>query len=123
MGAAILEWTNGRGVDVVLDAAGSPETIQAGIDCARGGAQFVLIGIPSEKMFGVDLHAAMMKEMRIQTIKRSNHRGAQAIELIQSGRIPENLITHRYALERTNDAFKLLACYGDGVGKILIEVP
>ncbi|MEP7363653.1 MAG: alcohol dehydrogenase catalytic domain-containing protein [Acidobacteriota bacterium] len=122
VGEAILEWTNGRGADVVLDAAGSPETIDAGFVCARPGGQFVLIGIPSEKMFAVDLHTAMMKELRIQTIKRSNHRGAQAIELIQAGRIPESLITHRYGLERTGEAFELLAGYGDGVGKILIEV-
>jgi 2-desacetyl-2-hydroxyethyl bacteriochlorophyllide A dehydrogenase len=122
VGEAILEWTNGRGADVVLDAAGAPETIDAGFVCARPGGQFVLIGIPSEKLFAVDLHTAMMKELRIQTIKRSNHRGAQAIELIKAGRIPERLITHRYPLQRTGEAFELLAGYGDGVGKILVEV-
>ncbi|MBN8731238.1 MAG: alcohol dehydrogenase catalytic domain-containing protein [Acidobacteria bacterium] len=121
-GAAILEWTNGRGIDVVLDAAGAPDTIRAGITCARSGAQFVLIGIPTEKMFAIDIHTAMMKELRIQTIKRSNHRGAQAIELIRAGRIPESLITHRFPLEQTPEAFELLAEYRSGVGKILIEV-
>ncbi len=121
-GAAILEWTNGRGVDAVLDAAGGQDTVHFGIQCAKPGGQLVLVGIPTEKAFSLDIHTAMMKELRLQTIKRSNHRGAQAIELIRAGRIPAGIITHRFPLQRTAEAFELLAGYGDGVGKILIEV-
>lgn len=120
---AVMDLTSGRGADLVLDAAGAPETIQAGIEMTRPSGQFVLVGIPSNKLFPVDLHTAMAKELRIQTIKRSNHKGREAMELIQDGRIPESIITHRLSLERTPEAFDLVEHYRDGVGKVVIEMP
>jgi L-iditol 2-dehydrogenase len=118
---AVMDLTGGRGVDLTLDAAGYPETIQTGIEITRPSGQFVLIGIPSQRIFNVDIHTAMAKELRIQTIKRSNHRGQQAITLIRSGIIPESLITHRMPLERTPDAFELVSNYRGGVGKMLVD--
>ncbi len=119
----VLDATRGRGVDVVLDAAGAVETINAGLALCRPGGSFVLIGIPSEKQLVVDLHTAMAKEVRLLTVKRSNHKGAAAIELLRAGRIPEALVTHRLPLERTPAAFEMLAAYSDGVGKVVIEFP
>jgi L-iditol 2-dehydrogenase len=118
---AVMDLTGGRGADVVFDAAGGPDTIQAGIEMTRAGGQYVLIGIPSERSFPVDLHTAMAKELRIQTIKRSNHRGAEAIRLIRDGRVPESIITHRLGLEQTPEAFDMIRHYRDGVGKAVIE--
>ena len=63
-----------------------------------------------------------MKELRIQTIKRSNHRGAHAIELLRAGRIPDFFISHRMPLEKTPEAFDMLTDYRDNVGKVLIEM-
>ena len=120
---SILQATGGRGADIVFDAAGSEATINAGIRAARPGGRFVLIGIPSEKQLVVDIHAAMAKEVGITTIKRSNHRGAEAMALLASGCIPTNIITHLLPLERTPEAFELLAGYRDGVGKLVIEAP
>lgn len=119
---AVLDSTGGRGADVVLDAAGSPETINAAIAACRPTGPVVLIGIPSASLVTLDLVAAMGKELRIVTVKRSNHRGAAAIELLRGGRIPETLITHTLPLEKTPEAFEMLAHYRDGVGKVLIGI-
>ena len=70
---AVHDLTRGRGVDLVLDAAGAVETINAGIAIARPGGQIALIGIPSEAELPIDLHTAMSKELNLQTIRRSNH--------------------------------------------------
>jgi L-iditol 2-dehydrogenase len=119
---AVLQTTGGRGVDVVFDAAGDPETIQAGLAAARSSGQYVLIGIPSETALHVDLHTAMNKELSIQTVKRSNHKGHEAMELIAEGRIPDLLITHVQPIEQTPEAFELVSNYRDGVGKLVIEM-
>ena len=89
----------------------------------RPGGQYVLIGIPSERLFAVDIHTAMAKELRIQCIKRSNHQGHRAIELLEAGRISDIFITHTMKLEQTPEAFDMLVHYRDGVGKVLIEMP
>ncbi|MBM3727811.1 MAG: zinc-binding dehydrogenase [Acidobacteria bacterium] len=117
----ILDHTRGRGVDVVFDAAAAVETINNGLAVARMGGQFTLIGIPSEHDLQIDLHTAMNKEIRIQTIRRSNHNCHAAMDLLESGRISDALVTHRLPLEATPRAFELLAHYEDGVGKVVIE--
>ncbi len=118
---AVLDMTRQRGVDVVLDAAGALETINTGMAIARLSGQYVLIGIPTEQALMIDIHTAMAKELRIQTIKRSNHKGHDAIHLISDGKIPESIITHRLPLEKTPDGFAMLSDYRDGVGKTIIE--
>lgn len=119
----VLEATRGRGVDVAIEAAGAIEMLNAAIGIARPGAQVVQIGIPSELDRMIDLETAMSRELRIQTIKRSNHQGRAGLRLLESGRIPDTLITHRMPLAATPAAFETLAAYADGVGKIVIEIP
>lgn len=118
----IFDLTHGRGVDIVFDAAGALETINTGLAIARPSGQYVLIGLPTEHVLALDVHTAMAKELRIQTVKRSNHKGMEALEYLTSGKIPDVLITHRMALEHTGEAFELLSHYRDGVGKIVIEL-
>jgi L-iditol 2-dehydrogenase len=120
---AILDHTAGRGVDLVFDCAAACESFNTALAVARMGGRVILIGIPSEPMMPVDLPLAMLKELSIQTIKRSNHNTPAAIELMRSGRIPARLITHRFPLERTPEAFEILAAYSGGVGKVVIEIP
>lgn len=117
----VMDRTRGRGVDAVFDAAGSPETIALGLRCVRPGGTLVLIGIPEPLEFAVDLHAALAKELRIQAVRRSNHKGAQAAALLASGRISTELITHRLPLERAQEGFEILHSYSDGVGKLVFD--
>lgn len=120
---AVLQRTRGRGADVVYDAAGTPETIQLGLRCTKSGSNYVLIGIPVPANFNVDLHTAMSRELRIQTIKRANHKGREAAALLAAGKIPTVLLTHSLPLEKAQEGFELLSNYGDGVGKLVFDFP
>jgi L-iditol 2-dehydrogenase len=115
--------TRGRGVDLAIDAAGSPETINAALAVTRMGGTFVLIGIPNQVPVGLDLFSAMAKEIRIQPLKRSNHCSKPAIALLASGAIPQAIVTHRVGVEQAPAAFQTLAEYRDGIGKLAIEFP
>jgi len=118
---AVMDGTGGRGVDLTIDAAGSFDTIHTGIHITRPCGRFVLVGIPSDRVFYVDLHTAMNKEIEIRTVKRSNHCGHKATELLVAGKIPDTLITHRMELAHTPEAFEMLSGYKDGVGKLIVE--
>lgn len=119
---AVMDHTRGRGVDLVIDAAGAADSINTAIAIAKLSGRIALIGIPSERMVPVDLNAAMAKEIDIQTVKRSNHNAHEAIDLLGDGRIPDALLTHRLPLDKTPAAFEMLANYSDGVGKAVIEI-
>ncbi len=118
---AVMDLTHGRGVDVVIDAAGDSGTFNTGMEITRFGGQYVLVGLPGELEMRLDMHLAMGKELSLQTVKRSNHTSHAAIELLQSGKISDALITHRVPLIKAPEAFKLLEDYRDQVGKVIIE--
>ena len=82
----------------------------------------MMIGILSELYPKIDIHAAMHKELRLQTLKRSNHRAQEALDLMSSGRVPTALLTHSLPLEQTPKAFDMMANYTDGVGKVVVEI-
>ena len=119
----VKDLTGGRGADIVVDAAAKSETINDGLRITRIGGRFVLIGLPSERELKIDMHLAMGKELSLQTIKRSNHTAHPAIELLESGKITDALVTHRLPLAETPRAFQMLTDYTDGVGKVVIEIP
>jgi L-iditol 2-dehydrogenase len=119
---SVLESTRSRGVDVVLECAGAAETVNAAIRIARQGGTVMLIGILSELYPKIDIHTAMMKELKLQTLKRSNHRAQEALNLLAQGKVPMSLITHTLPLEQTPKAFQMLTDYTDGVGKAVIEI-
>jgi threonine dehydrogenase-like Zn-dependent dehydrogenase len=72
---------------------------------------------------GLDLFSALAKEIRIQPLKRSNHRSKPAMALLAAGAIPEAIVTHRVPVEQAPAAFQTLAEYRDGIGKLAIEFP
>lgn len=119
---AVMQATRGLGAHQVYDAAGAPETINLGIRCTRAGGRFTLIGLPSELNFEVDLHAAMAREIDLQTIRRSNHKGRQAAALLASGQIPAAMITHAMPLEQAQTAFEMLHEYSGGAGKVILDL-
>ena len=121
--AAVRDLTGGRGVDIAIDAAGMAQTVNTALAVIRLGGTLVQIGIPIDATLPINLHAAMAKELRIQTLKRSNHRSAPAIALLASGAVSDSLVTHRVPLADAPAAFETLAEYRDGVGKLVVEMP
>ena len=119
---AVMQATRGLGADIVYDAAGAPETMALGIRCAKAGGRFVLVGIPDPLTFEVDLHTAMNKELHLQMIKRSNHKGRAAGALLASGQIPASIIPHDLPLERAQEGFETLYEYAGGVGKLVFDL-
>ena len=89
-GAALIEEmlnaTNGRGVDVVLEAVGRGETIAAGIDCARKGGTVTLVGNISPQI-ELPLQKVVSRQIRLQGSCASAGEYPRAMELIASGKI------------------------------------
>jgi L-iditol 2-dehydrogenase len=118
----VMDLTRGRGVDVVIDAAGDSGTFNTGLSIACCGGQYMLVGLPVELEMKLDMHLAMGKELTIQTLKRSNHAAHEAIDLLQAGKISDAMVTHRTPLADTPEVFKVLDNYSEDVGKVVIEM-
>ena len=119
---AVMDGTRDRGANFVIDAAGNADAINLAFAAAAPGATVVIIAIPNELQSLLTIHLAMAKELRIIALKRSNHNSEAAIGLIAAKRIPEALITHRFPLSKSADAFAQVAAYSNGVVKTLIDL-
>lgn len=106
--AAVRELTDGRGVDLTIDASGGPGTISLAVELAKPGGQVGLIGLSPEAPFSPT--RAIMKELTIHTsFRRLPSTWQRAINLVATRKVDVRpLITHRLPVARAEEAFELL---------------
>jgi len=120
--AAILD-QQPLGMDVVYECAGQQETIDQAIELLKPGGKLMLIGIPREDRISFAIDQIRRKEVTIVNVRRQNACTQAAIDLLASGRANADfMVTHRFGLEQTQEAFELVAGYRDGVVKAMIEM-
>lgn len=120
---AILEWTAGRGTDLVFEATNSSLAPRQATEAVRIGGKVILAGIPQEDRFFLNASTVRRKGLTIKMVRRMGNVYPRAIQMVDSGRIElEPLVTHRFPLEQTPDAFALQAACADGVVKCLVEM-
>jgi L-iditol 2-dehydrogenase len=118
----ILADTAKRGVDIVFDCAAKGESLRQSIQVARSAGRVVFTGIPSEMESPIDFHSWRRKELAMFQVRRSNHEGEQARDILAANLSRfAPLITHTRPLSQIAQAFAQLERYEDGVGKSVIE--
>jgi len=111
------------GLDVVFECAGQQETLDQAADLLKPGGTLLIVGIPEVDRISLDPHLLRRHELEVKSVRRQNNCVAPAIELIASGAVRvDPLVTHRFSLTETKKAFDLVASYGDGVIKAMIEM-
>ena len=120
--AAVRRATGDRGVDVAIEAAWSGSSIQMAADMARLGGRLVIVGIPGNDEFHLKHSTARRKGLTIRMARRMKHVYPRAIHLTEQGMVDlKGMISHRFPLEKTPEAFALNDAYADNVVKVVIE--
>jgi len=123
MPEALAEITDGEGPDLVIEAAGSMETVRQSIELVRRGGTVVWIGLPGTDPCPVSVLQAINKEMDILGIYRYANVYPDAIRLAASGKIDlSRLVTHRFPLEEARRALDTAADQKSSTVKVLVEV-
>ena len=111
------------GVDVVFECCGQQEAIDQAIDMLEPGGKLVIIGSPRSERISFDISKGRRKEIAIINIRRQNECVTPVLDLVTSGKINADfMITHRFPLEQTKEAFDLVTGYQDGVIKAMISI-
>ncbi len=114
------EVTGGRGVDVVIEMAGSDDAIATAVAGIRPGGRVVLGGIPSDDRSAFPAAAARRKGLTFAMVRRMNDTYPRAIELATSAVDLDALVTDRYPL---TDAAKAFSAAGERRGlKVVVTV-
>lgn len=102
----ILDLTDGKGVDVVIEASGAPSAIQQALDIVKSGGRVVLVGYP-QKDVPMPIPKLISKELRIQGIHRYANVFPTAIRAVSSGKAAvKSYITHVFPLDQIKEAFE-----------------
>ncbi len=108
---AVLDLTGGAGADLVVDLApGATETVERAITmCAPRGTVVLAASKHARPVAGFAHDEVVRKELRLLGVRGHDHRSVEpAIELIRTGRRPLRLLaTHRFPLDRTDEALRM----------------
>ncbi len=120
---AIAAQTGGRGVDVAFETGWVGPLAQEAAESVRNGGTVMLVGIPEDDTLTLKHSTARRKGLSFLFVRRMKHTYPQAIDLVQNGFVDvRSLVSHKFPLEQTPEAFALNDGYGDGVVKVVIEI-
>lgn len=120
---AVRKWTDGLGVDVVLEMSGIPSAIHQAFALVRVGGRVQMLGIPAKPM-EVDFAAEVIfKGITVYGVvgRRMYDTWHQMTRFLRSGSFdPTPVITHRFPLEAAEEAIR--AIKSGEAGKVVFEV-
>jgi threonine dehydrogenase-like Zn-dependent dehydrogenase len=122
--AAIMRLTEGRGVDVAIEALGTQETFEMALKVVRPGGALSSLGVYSGKlsMSPEDYHAGLSDISILSTLcPGGKERMRRLLNVVSSGRVDlRPLVTHRFRLDQIEEAYDLFSHQRDGVIKVAI---
>lgn len=122
---AIMQLTDGRGVDVAIEALGQQQTFENALRVLRPGGTLSSLGVYSGDL--TIPRDAFLAGLGDHTIVTSLCPGGKArmrrlMSVIASGRLDTRpLVTHRFRLDDIVEAYDLFANQRDGVLKVAIS--
>jgi threonine dehydrogenase-like Zn-dependent dehydrogenase len=115
----VLDLTEGRGVDIVMDVSGGKGSLSEAANIAKLGGQIGLVGLGGESIF--DPNIIVMKGLSVLgSNRRQPSTWYRAIKLVANKVIDtKSIITHVLPLKRANDGFQTLL-RKEGIKVILV---
>jgi len=100
---SILAYTQGRGVDTVLDLVGKNETLHSSLAVLKKGGKLVLVGYSFDQPFSIFPAVIMRGEFRIIGSRACRLRNLEeVIDLVAAKKI-KPLVTETFPLEQVNE--------------------
>lgn len=119
---AVMAATHKRGVDVAIEAAWADHSVQQAAEMARMGGRLVLVGIPGSDKVEIKHSTIRRKGLTLRTARRMKHTYPRAIHMATNNMVDLNgIISHRFPLKQTPEAYALNVAYTDNVVKIVID--
>jgi alcohol dehydrogenase len=122
--AEVMRLTDGRGVDVAIEALGTQGTFESALRCLRPGGTLSSLGVYSGDLtIPLSAFSAGLGDNTIVTTlcPGGKERMRRLMEVVASGRADLGaLVTHRFKLDDIEAAYDLFSHQRDGVLKVAI---
>ena len=101
----IRELTEGKGVDLVIETAGSEITTRQAVQITKKGAAIVLVGYSKSGEITLPMSLALDKELTFKTVFRYRHIYPMAIDAVASGKVNlKGIVTDIFDLDEVQKA-------------------
>jgi alcohol dehydrogenase len=118
----VMALTGGRGVDTAIEAVGVPATFELCQQLVAPGGTIANVGVHGRK---ADLHLETLWSANVTITTRlvDTVSTPMLLKLVQSGKIdPAPLVTHRFPLDRVNEAYAVFSRAADTKAlKVILE--
>ena len=107
--AAVMELTDGMGVDTAIEAVGVPATFELAAELIRPGGRVANVGVHGHSAT-LHLERLWTRDVTITTGLVDTSTIPQLLRLITNGRLdPTTLVTHRFGIADTMQAYDVFA--------------
>lgn len=101
----VNEITNGRGMDLVIETAGTEITTRQAIQIAKKGSNIVLVGYSKTGEMTLPMSLVLDKELTFKTVFRYRHIYPMAIEAVAAGKVDlKGIVTDIFTLDEAQKA-------------------
>jgi len=116
----IMEETGGRGADIIIESSGSEAGINLAIKATKRMGKILLLGFP-HKPVSTDFETLALNNKHIFTVRGEGWANVgRAVSLLARGSVDlKPLITHRFPLNRIDEAFATFKDRTDGAIKVI----
>ena len=103
--ARVDELTVGKGMDLVVETAGTEVTTRQAIEIAKKGSNIVLVGYSKSGEMTLPMSLVLDKELTFKTVFRYRHIYPMAIEAVASGKVNlKGIVTDIFTLDEAQKA-------------------
>jgi L-gulonate 5-dehydrogenase len=117
----VKEYTQGEGANVVIEAVGSPKTIEQTLSLVSAAGRIVLLGLTPENITFPAVEF-IKKELDFYGSRLNTYQFPEVIKFLSQSKInPEKMITHRFSLLQTKGAMEFFDKENKNVIKIILN--
>ena len=118
-----LELTDGKGMDLVVETAGTEITTRQAIRIAKKGSNIVLVGYSKTGEMTLPMSLVLDKELTFKTVFRYRHIYPLAIDAVASGKVNlKGIVTDIFPLEEAQKAMDYSVNNKADIVKALIKI-
>jgi L-iditol 2-dehydrogenase len=120
----VRELTGGLGVDLAIDCAGGPGTLNDAIKMTKLGAKVLLLAFYKDSAVTADISHAIRSDISIYTTRGEGHAACRrGLSMMRQGKLDmmRQMITHEFPLEKIMEAFAAFRERRDNAIKVLVK--
>ncbi len=119
----VMKLTDGKGVDMVIETAGSKVTAKQSVELIKRGGRIVLVGMAADPVFEFNFGKLQAKEAFINTVFRYRNIYPKAIKAVGDGIIDiKEVVTDTFGFSEIKNAFEYNIANKDKTVKIVIDM-